>query len=832
VSGINTYPQTDFSLGVQAATTPVLRKPNEVQRGINLKFTEEVGGVWRKDGNEIVGDSFTTVDNNPPLGGHVAKFSTGSIRFVAVNNDAGDACIIRTQNSTTGAWTTLSTISYPPDAIIFFLDFLDEVFISGFDPVTGDPVQPFNVDKTLDVSATRNLLFCPRGYFFAEYLGLLYVANVKIGADRFTDRVYKGSPPLGAIGFVQTDQTDVTAPVTLNDQVPTMSANNAPFGVAFASSEINVANQAWYAFDDVAAVDHRWISNTLNAAYLGYDFGAGNAKVITYYSITAYPSGDASGGAPKDWTFEGSNDNSTWTVLHTQTAAAAWTADEKRTYSINNTTAYRYYRLNISNSQNASNNVEIAEMELLQSSSNNKDLQLITDSVRYIKPGMSLDVYKAGTDIKKYVITVATVDKPNNTFTFTPYFQNFNDTNVDTSTDKITLSDATQFMTGAPIKFDSTGTVPGGLTANTIYYSIFVDATHIKIATSAVNAQLGNAIDLTTTGSLQMRIRTSYVFGDNDELWLTGRKGKLTTFWNVDYPNAQDTGEFLALKPGTDSSNTISAIAKSSNRLFIWTKNSGTRWDGSNLVVFNNSVGCISQRSVKNLDDDWLIWVDAKGNVRARNESGAQQENISRPIRNKYLRKLTLNQLKAVSAGLSDSVYKLYLGTINGENIRVDYDFDANTWSPERLRRPALIAAQDDATGVIKPYFFSDNGNFYIDEFGNEDDGQSIEFEMGTGPDMLGTKRKKQFYGMLLFSQNCSGMKLEVSIDGGPFKTVGEVDGPVSYIRFPERGDNKLREGVRIDWQLMGSIPGDPQKVEAAFIDWIPREEVPGVPTN
>lgn len=85
-------------------------------------------------------------------------------------------------------------------------------------------------------------------------------------------------------------------------------------------------------------------------------------------------------------------------------------------------------------------------------------------------------------------------------------------------------------------------------------------------------------------------------------------------------------------------------------------------------------MGCVSQRSIANIDDDWLIWMDAKGNIRARNESQGAQENISRAVRNRWLRKLTSDQMKAVSIGVVDQVVKIYLGTIGGENIRLAYD--------------------------------------------------------------------------------------------------------------------------------------------------------------
>ena len=101
---INKWRQFDFSLGVQNATTWLLKKPNELARGLNLRFTETVGGFERRPGFAQAGSQFSSA--NAPQGGHIAKFSTGSRRFVAVNNDADSATIIRYQDSGTGGWLT------------------------------------------------------------------------------------------------------------------------------------------------------------------------------------------------------------------------------------------------------------------------------------------------------------------------------------------------------------------------------------------------------------------------------------------------------------------------------------------------------------------------------------------------------------------------------------------------------------------------------------------------------------------------------------------------------------------------------------------------------
>lgn len=52
---------------------------------------------------------------------------------------------------------------------------------------------------------------------------------------------------------------------------------------------------------------------------------------------------------PRDWTFEGSNDNETWTALdtHTDVESSTWEACTVRTFSINTLENYAYFRLQI-----------------------------------------------------------------------------------------------------------------------------------------------------------------------------------------------------------------------------------------------------------------------------------------------------------------------------------------------------------------------------------------------------------------------------------------------------------------------------------------------------
>lgn len=100
-------------------------------------------------------------------------------------------------------------------------------------------------------------------------------------------------------------------------------------------------------FDDVVGGStNSWSASTVAPAWTQAQLAS--SAVVNSYKIVART--DAPASAPSAWTFEGSNDGSSWSILDTQTGQS-WTAGFGRTYSIANSTSYLYYRLNMSAAQ-------------------------------------------------------------------------------------------------------------------------------------------------------------------------------------------------------------------------------------------------------------------------------------------------------------------------------------------------------------------------------------------------------------------------------------------------------------------------------------------------
>lgn len=807
------------SLGLQNASSWGLRKPNELNDGRNIRFNKQIGAFVRRNGYLIEGSQFSTTGKTPQ-GGYTANFTTGAKRFVAVNNDAGTFMLVRHQNND-GTWTTDIT-DIPVDSDVYFKLYRDEVYVSGYQKSTGTPFQPYNINNALNVSQTRNLLFSPYPYYYESYQGVLYAGNVLLNGVRYPDRFYKASAPTGAFTFVQGAQTNVASNVSLVNNIPTMTAASTPAGTASASTTSGTL-APWKAMD---GSNSTYWEATATTGTLTYDFGAGVTPIAIYYSLTAGQASDLTK-APKTWIFQGSNNGSTWTDLDTQTAVAAFGTSEQRYYSFSNTTAYRYYQLNVSANQGNGTNLNVIELGIYTSLLGVKPFQMQLDSARYAKAGMNIDIYKAGTSTLLYTINIYSVDKPNNIIQFLPL--NWTISAVNTGTDTLTISSTTSIPTGTPINFSSTSGLPAPLVTGTQYYAINASSTTFKVATTQANALIGQAIDITTTGSGTNTVNLSYTVSNNDEVYLSGTYGKLSTLWNTDYPTA-DKADWSAVQSGVDSSNAITAMLESNNRLFVFTMNSSSKFDGNTTIPFNSTVGCVSQRVLRNTDDDWLCWLSARGRVYARNEKSGQQQYISRGIDNNLFSQIPKTQLVTdANAGATNGEYILYVGTFNGEYTRAVYDFGSNTWAVDVIHHnPRMMINDVPASGVnagfIRPFFFATDGYLYQDDIGDYDglDANSkpypIRFEANYGKVNYGSENYKKFLGCFVYSEKAQGLKIYASVDNKAPKVVGAIEESFgTAVEYPLKGDNILQEGTVIDLTIKGAINGPPQIVHSVI---------------
>jgi fibronectin type 3 domain-containing protein len=114
-------------------------------------------------------------------------------------------------------------------------------------------------------------------------------------------------------------------------------------------------------------VNTKWYSgaNTSSSGWLQVDLGAGNAQMLVRYDLTS--ANDVPGRDPKNWQVLASNDAVNWTTLDTRTGETFATRFLTNQYTLGNSAAYRYYKLNIlSNfSGSAAAGIQLAEWALI-----------------------------------------------------------------------------------------------------------------------------------------------------------------------------------------------------------------------------------------------------------------------------------------------------------------------------------------------------------------------------------------------------------------------------------------------------------------------------------
>lgn len=145
-------------------------------------------------------------------------------------------------------------------------------------------------------------------------------------------------------GWIKTNLMDV---VKVDDTgtvniTPTMTSDTAPSpykviqnGVAYASFP------AWQVFNDAK---QQWAGAKSNA-FVGLDF-VDQKKVYKYsVQVPSYMMGGGTDSYPKTFRLEGSNDNSVWEILDSQTNVPKWGIGETRTYTVTTPKNFRYYRV-------------------------------------------------------------------------------------------------------------------------------------------------------------------------------------------------------------------------------------------------------------------------------------------------------------------------------------------------------------------------------------------------------------------------------------------------------------------------------------------------------
>lgn len=643
----------DLSGAVQPATSHLLRKRQEVYDSKNAVYNQTIGSAVRRPGYEVVGLPEGIVYGNDSLYGGIYRYGVNNKIIVGINtadNSGGQLLYFDSDNYYKPILTNAE-----PNTRFQCLNYLKELYVAGragtgkYQPLT-------NVDYTLTPSTTRNVLNAPACRFIAQYGGSLYAINCQVNGVIYRDRAYKSSPAMGAITFVQTDQS---GPLT----------------------------------------------------------------------------------------------------------------------------------------------------------------QLKVDSVRYLKVGMTIDIYGAGTEVKKVnALTIVSVDKNQNKIGF--------------SSQQITVS-------------------------------------------------------------------------DNDEVWLTGRKGQLTIFWNTDYPTPESS-DWIKLPNGDDENAEFTGWTVNNNRLLLFSRNSLLKWDGQNLIVLSPTVGTVSHESISNIGP-WTFWLHTSG-VWGYNDNTGQVKHISQAIA-PLIKRINPSSLSRASSVAIDRVYKLSVGQLldpilattststsststsstssstsststsststsvtttsisrsttsvsttssstsstsvsttsqststsisstssststsststttvatTKTTVRLCYDYNLNIWWYEEHNREQRFQFTHTMNGFTKPYFTDENGYLFRDETGSTDFGRSISMQIETGRTNCGTEQQKTWMALQVDSEKARGSIIQYALDGSDewrsFEGVQLTD-DIQTIAFPQ--NEKLVQSRDINIRIVHNDYGEAPVVNGMTI--------------
>lgn len=221
-----------------------------------------------------------------------------------------------------------------------------------------------------------------------------------------------------------------------------------------------------------------WQSNTGTTNYVTYDFGTNNPTVVNAYYIQA-PSGDRrslNSYTPKKWTFYGSNVNSSnntdWTVLDMREGSTEWRNQEKRYFKFSNTTPYRYYKLDLLEANNTSNNFRIAQMEFFDMADLASKPQEISAAYLVSKGSSTFDNVNLYLDLG---------DCYNNAIT-QPYYGNYYHTATIESFNPATLEQRNMMLDTHYLARSSSGKVNN----NNVELTLYTDITKDRIVFATV----------------------------------------------------------------------------------------------------------------------------------------------------------------------------------------------------------------------------------------------------------------------------------------------------------------------------------------------------------
>ncbi len=181
-----------------------------------------------------------------------------------------------------------------------------------------------------------------------------FFTSFETGTDFIQSTVDKDSQGANRIQNVSGSSAEQIIGDITSSVILTSIAGSGDFSASESKARIFDSNPStkWLSQDNVpSAAKPIWISFQIPAV-----------KTVKAYSIVS--ANDASERDPKDWKFYGSGDGSTWTVLDTQSGITFASRFQQKIFRFENSTAYQYYKLEISANAGNSGMTQFADLNI------------------------------------------------------------------------------------------------------------------------------------------------------------------------------------------------------------------------------------------------------------------------------------------------------------------------------------------------------------------------------------------------------------------------------------------------------------------------------------
>ena len=318
--------------------------------GTNLSYTTGNVGIGTA---AATSNSQLKVDHSGTgwIAGNFGNDTSGTNRVV-MGNLNGEA-VVGGHNADLNAWATLSLNPGGSVKIPLLGGSGDQMVVTDNNGTLSSQAIPVNTDnQTLSISGQTLSISGAAG------------SSVTLPESSHWDRSGNNiSYEVGNVG-IGTDNPQGQFSVFSREVISSSNTDQTGSGTASASCDgFSGSHPATSAFDNNHLTG--WIScyNPSNVAWLQYDFGNSQQKVINKYRMRLY--GTSSENDPRVWDFQGSNNGSTWTTLDSQVFDQYFSTYTWVDFPIYNEVGYRYYRFYITAPQSNTDRYVLTEVELI-----------------------------------------------------------------------------------------------------------------------------------------------------------------------------------------------------------------------------------------------------------------------------------------------------------------------------------------------------------------------------------------------------------------------------------------------------------------------------------